>query len=96
MKQLTKNAVANTQALVSTKISYFQAWIHHKMCFIPSVSYPLSVCNLSKFQLHLLQLESLLVLKNKQGSIKDILITLSLDKDFLVEWVFLIFELKVS
>ena len=71
MKQLQKKAVAHTHALVSTKVTYSQAWLHYVLCFIPSVSYPLAVCHLRKSQLHLLQSNYLMVLKNKLGFIRN-------------------------
>ena len=69
MKQLKEKAVAHTGALVSTKVTYGQAWLHHILCFIPSVSYPLAFCHLSDSQLHSLQSNYLVVLKNKLGFI---------------------------
>ena len=54
LKHLRKKAVAHTRALVSTKVTYSQAWLHHVLCYIPSVSYPLAVCHLSESQLNLL------------------------------------------
>ena len=67
MKQLKKKAVTHPQELVSTKVTYGQAWVNHIMCFIPSDRYPLLVCHLSEFQLNLLQLAYLMVFKSKLG-----------------------------
>lgn len=65
MKQLKKKVVAHTWTLVSTKVNYDQAWIHHIMWFIPSVSYPLTVCYLNEFQLHSLQSVYLIFFKEQ-------------------------------
>ena len=47
LEKLKQKAVAHTCALVSTSITSAQAWIHHMMCFVPSVGYPIPVCHLN-------------------------------------------------
>ena len=65
LENLKQKAVAHTRALVSTSITSAQAWIHHMMCFVPSVGYPLPVCHLNDSQLHSLQSNYIMVLNNK-------------------------------
>ena len=63
MQWISKNqiSIAHTWVLISTKVTYSQAWLHHILCFIPSVSYLLAVCHLSDSELHSLQLDYLMV-----------------------------------
>ena len=42
-----------------------QAFLHHSLCFVPSIGYLLSACHLSRSQLHQLQTPYLSVLRNK-------------------------------
>ena len=64
---LMKKATAHNRALLHSTATQGQAWIHHKMCFIPSVGYPLPVCHISNKKLHSLQKQYLMTLKNKLG-----------------------------
>ena len=50
---LMKKATAHNRALLHSTATRGQAWIHHKMCFIPSIGYPLPVCHISNKKLHL-------------------------------------------
>ena len=47
------------------QITPYQAWLHHTLCFVPSVAYPLPACHLSEAQLHKLQSPYTAVLCNK-------------------------------
>ena len=67
LDKLKKKAIAHTCALVSTSITSAQAWIHHMMCFVPYVGYPLRLCHLNDSQLHSLQSNYIMVLNNKLG-----------------------------
>ena len=67
VKFLMKKATAHNRALLHSTATRGQAWIHHKMCFIPSVGYPLPVCRISNNGLHSLQKQYLMTLKNKLG-----------------------------
>ena len=65
MNVLMKKAQAQTCALIHSTVTQGQAWIHHKMCFIPSVSYPLLIYHISNDNLHSLQKYYLMALENK-------------------------------
>ena len=62
---LAKKAQANTRALMAARITPYQAWLHHTLCFVPLVAYPLPACHLSEAQLHKLQSPYTAVLCNK-------------------------------
>ena len=71
LKVLMKKAQAQFFCvLIHSTATQGQAWIHHKMCFIPSVGYPLQVCHISNKKLHSLQKQYLRTLKNKLGFIR--------------------------
>ena len=62
---LMKKAQVHTRALIHYTVTPGQAWIHYKMCFIPSVGYPLPIYHISNDDLHSLQKPHLMALKNK-------------------------------
>ena len=64
---LAKKAHQHTRALIAARIRPQQAWLHHSLCFIPSIAYPSPACHLSKTQLHKLQIPYVQALCNKMG-----------------------------
>ena len=62
---LHKKTLPLLRALVGAPVTPHQAFLHHSLCFVPSIGYPLSVCHLSQSQLHQLQAPYLSILRNK-------------------------------
>lgn len=63
-KQLHQKAREYTRSLISSQASTKLAWLHHIMCFVPSVVYPTAVCHLDDYQLDQLQRNYVSVLMN--------------------------------
>ena len=68
---LAKKAQAHTRALVAARTTPYQAWLHHTLCFVPSVAYPMPAFHLSDDQLHKLQSTYTAVLCNKLKLIQN-------------------------
>ena len=64
---LQKKATSITKALTFSRVTHKQAWLHHNLCFIPAISYPLPICHLTFDQLHKLQTSYLAIFCNKIG-----------------------------
>ena len=64
-RQLKRKSTAHTRALINSQITPNQAMLHHRLCFITSISYPTAVCHLSEIQLDNLQKSYISVLMNK-------------------------------
>ena len=64
---LKKKVTELIRALSLSRVTHQGAWLHHLLCFAPSIAYPLPVCHLSDHQLHQLQSTYLGVLCNKIG-----------------------------
>ena len=45
---LAKKAHQHTRELIAARIRPQQVWLHHSLCFIPSIAYPSPACHLSK------------------------------------------------
>lgn len=64
-RQLNRKSTAHTRALINSQVTPSQAMLHHRLCFITSISYPTAVCHLSERQLDNLQKPYINVLLNK-------------------------------
>ena len=64
-RTLRKKTIPLLRALVGAPVTSHQAFLHHSLCFVPSIGYPLSVCHLSQSQLHQLQAPYLSILRHK-------------------------------
>ena len=69
-RKLLKKAKEHTRALISSQALSNQAWLHHIICFVPSVVYPTAACHLNDYQLDQLQRNYIGVLMNKMGFIR--------------------------
>ena len=69
-KQLQQKEKEHTRALISSQASSRQAWLHHILCFVPSVVYPTAACHLDDHQLDQLQRQYISVLMNKMGFVR--------------------------
>ena len=69
-KQLQQKAKNHTRALISFQASSRQAWLHHILCFVPSVVYPTAACHLDDHQLDQLQRQYISLLMNKMGFVR--------------------------
>ena len=72
-RQLQQKAKEHTRALISSQATTKQAWLHHIMCFVPSVVYPTAVCHIDNNQLDQLQRSYVSVLMNKMGFVRNML-----------------------
>ena len=62
---LKNKSIIHTRALVSSQATPTQAMLHHRMCYIPSITYPTAVCHLLEYKLDNLQKPDIAVLLNK-------------------------------
>jgi hypothetical protein len=66
-EKLMKTSGTHTRKLACSAMTPKCAWVHYTAVFQSSVGYPLSMCHLSKHQLHDLQKKYIPTLMNKMG-----------------------------